>query len=55
MNKTVENILKAQDKQMIDTMASLLNVEVHRKHSDSLLKKQMEEAIRGDGLPKIEK
>jgi len=55
MNKTVENFLKAQDKQMMDTIALMLKAETHKKHSDILLKKQMEEAIRGEGLPKIEK
>ena len=55
MNKTAEKFLKAQDKQMIDTIALLLKAETHKKHSDILLKKQMEEAIRGEGLPKIKK
>ena len=55
MNKTAENFLKAQDKLMIDTIALLLKAETHKKHSDILLKKQMEEAIRGEGLPKIKK
>lgn len=55
MNKTVENFLKSQDKQMMDTIALLLRAETHKKHSDILLKKQMEEAIRGEGVPKIKK
>lgn len=55
MNKTAENFLKAQDKQMMDTIALMLKTETRKKHSDVLLKKQMEEATRGDGMSKIEK
>lgn len=55
MNKTVENFLKSQDKQMMDTIALMLKAETHKKHSDILLKKQLEEAIRGEAMPKIEK
>lgn len=55
MNKAVENFLKSQDKQMMDTIALMLKAENHKQHSDNLLKKQMEEAIIGEGLPKIEK
>ena len=55
MNNTVENFLKAQDKQMMNTIALMLKTETHKKHSDILLKKQMEEAIRGKAMPKIKK
>ena len=52
MNKTVENILKAQDKQMNDAIASKLAVENHKKFSECLLKKQVEEATRRAVLSK---
>lgn len=52
MNKTAENILKAQDKQMNDTIASKLTVENHKKYTELLLKKQVEKAIRGEKMPR---
>ena len=55
MNNTVKNIKNAQDKLMNDAIASKLAVENYKKFSECLLKKQMEEAIRGEGLPKIKK
>ena len=55
MNNTVKIFKDAQDKQIMNGIDLLLKAETRKKHSDVLLKKQMEEAIRGNGLPKIEK
>ena len=52
MNKTAENFLKAQDKQMNDAIASKLAVENHKKYTEFLLKKQVEKAIRGEEMPR---
>ena len=41
MNKTVENILKAQDKQLNDAIASRLTIENHKKYTEFLLKKKL--------------
>ena len=50
MNKTAENILKAQDKQMNDAIASKLTVENHKKYTELILKKEVEKAIRGEEI-----
>ena len=52
MNKTAENILKVQDKQMNDAIASKIAVENHKKYTELLLKKQVEKAIRGEKMPR---
>ena len=52
MNNTAKIFKDAQDKQMMDTIALMLKAETHKKHSDILLKKQMEEAIRGENMPR---
>lgn len=52
MNKKAENFLKAQDKQMGDTIASKLAVENHKKYNELLLKKEVEKAIRGEEMPR---
>lgn len=52
MNKTVENILKAQDKQLNDAIASRLTIENHKKYTELLLKKEVEKAIRGEEMPR---
>lgn len=52
MNETAENILKAQDKQMNDAIASKLTVENHKKYTELLLKKEVEKAIRGEEMPR---
>lgn len=52
MNKAVENILKAQDKQMNDAIASKLTVENHKKFTELFLKKEVEQAIRGEKMPR---
>ena len=52
MNKTVENILKAQDKQLNDAIASRLTIENHKKYTELLLKKEVEKATRGEEMPR---
>ena len=52
MNNTVKNIKNTQDKQMSNVIASRLTIENHKKFSECLLKKQVEEATRGAVLPK---
>lgn len=41
MNKTAENILKAQDKQMNDAIASKLAIENHKKYTELILKRKL--------------
>lgn len=50
MNKTAENILKAQDKQMNDAISSRLTIENRKKYTELLLKNQVEKAIRGEEM-----
>ncbi len=52
MNNTVKNIKNAQGMQMLDKIASRLAIENHKKFSECLLKKQVEESVRGVMLSK---
>lgn len=52
MNNTVKNIKNAQGMQILDSIASKLTIENHKKFSESLLKKQVEESVRETVLPK---